>query len=74
MLVPEFKGLFHTFNVGSTPKITGVQVDFFPSAKRMFPFSNLNPFPFKPKKSKIREDNFYDMQIIGGWSKKSPPP
>ena len=39
----------------------------------MLPFSNLNPFPFKPKKSKIREDNFYDMQTIGGWSKKAPP-
>ena len=47
----------------------GVQVDFFPSAKRMLPFSNLNPFPFKTKKSKIREDNFYDMQTIREWSK-----
>ena len=27
---------------------------FFPLAKRIFLFSNLNPFPFKPKETKIR--------------------
>ena len=26
-----------------------------------FPFSNRNPFPFKPKETKIREDKFYEM-------------
>ena len=36
----------------------------FPSAQRIFPFSNLNPFPFKPMETKIRENNFYDMQTI----------
>ena len=36
---------------------------FFRLAKNI-PFSNLNPFPFKPKKTKIREVNFYDMQTI----------
>ena len=35
---------------------------FFPSAKKIFPFSNLNPFPFEPKETKIREDNFYEMK------------
>ena len=28
----------------------------------MFPFSNLNPFPFKPKVTKIGEVNFYEMK------------
>ena len=31
---------------------------FFPSAQKIFPFSNPNPFPFEPKETKIREDNF----------------
>ena len=41
---------------------TGVRADFFPSAQRVFPISNLNPFPFRPKETKIREENFYKMQ------------
>ena len=44
--------------------IMGVWADFFSSAKRMFPFSSLNPFPFKPKENKIREDNFHEKQTI----------
>ena len=35
---------------------------FFPSAQKIFPFSNLNPFPFKPKETKIGEVNFYEMK------------
>ena len=35
---------------------------FFPSAERIFPFSNPNPFPFEPKETKIREDNFSEMK------------
>ena len=40
----------------------GVLADFFPSAQRIFPFSNLNPFPFEPNETKIREDIFSDMK------------
>ena len=46
------------------PHQIGSQQTFFPSAKRIFPFSYPNPFPFKPKETKIREDNFYEIQII----------
>ena len=28
----------------------------------MFPFSNPNTFPFEPKETKIREDNFSEMK------------
>ena len=35
---------------------------FFPSAKFFFLFSNPNPFPFEPKETKIREDNFSEMK------------
>ena len=35
---------------------------FCPLAQRIFPFSNLNPFPYKPKETKIRENNFYEMK------------
>jgi len=35
---------------------------FFPSAQKFFPFSNPNPFPFEPKETKIREDNFSEMK------------
>ena len=35
---------------------------FFPSAKKIFPFSNPNPFPFEPKETKIRKDNFSEMK------------
>ena len=35
---------------------------FFPSAHNFFPFSNLNPFPFEPKETKIREDIFSEMK------------
>ena len=34
----------------------------FPSAQKIFPFSNLNLFPFEPKETKIREDDFYEMK------------
>ena len=37
---------------------------FFPLAQKVFHFLNLNPIPFKPKETKIREDNFYEMQTI----------
>ena len=36
----------------------GKRADFFPSAQKIFPFSNLNPFPFEPKETKISEDFF----------------
>ena len=35
---------------------------FFPSAQKNFPFSNPNPFPFEPKETKIRENNFSEMK------------
>jgi len=35
---------------------------FFPSAEKFFPFSNPNPFPFEPKETKIRENNFSEMK------------
>ena len=35
---------------------------FFPLAQKIFPFSNPNPFPFEPKETKIREDNFSEMK------------
>ena len=35
---------------------------FFPLAPKIFPFSNLNPFPFEPKETKIKEDNFSAMK------------
>ena len=35
---------------------------FFPSAQKIFPFSNPNPFPFEPKETKIWEDNFSEMK------------
>ena len=38
------------------------QQTFFPSAEKIFPFLNLNPFPFEPKETKIREDNIYEMK------------
>ena len=44
------------------PKNMGVRADFFPSAQKIFPFSNPNPFPFEPKETKIREDNFSEMK------------
>ena len=40
----------------------GKRADFFPSAQKIFPFSNLNPFPFEPKETKIREDIFSEMK------------
>ena len=51
----------------------GVQADFFPSAQKIFPFSNLNPFPFEPMETNVREDNFSKMKesssifIVGEW-------
>ena len=44
------------------PHQIGSQQTFFPSAKRIFPFSYPNPFPFKPKETKIGEVNFYEMK------------
>ena len=41
---------------------TSYEQTFFPSAHNFFPFSNLNPFPFEPKETKIREDNFSEMK------------
>ena len=35
---------------------------FFPSAQKICPFSNPNPFPFEPKETKIREDKFSEMK------------
>ena len=50
---------------------------FFPSAQKIFPFSNLNPFPFEPKETKIRDDIFSEMKereesssIFVVWEKK----
>ena len=43
---------------------TSISTDFFSLAKKMFPFSNLNPIP-KPKETKIREDNFLDANNKG---------
>ena len=34
----------------------------FPLAQKFFPFSNLNPFPSKPKETKIGDVNFYEMK------------
>ena len=34
------------------------------STQRIFPFSNLNSFPFKPKETKIRDDNFYEPVFV----------
>ena len=45
------------------PKPWAYEQTFFPLAQRIFPSSNLNPFPFKPKVAKIREDNFYEMKV-----------
>ena len=35
---------------------------FFPSTQKIFPFSNQNHFPFKPKETLIREETFYEMK------------
>ena len=40
----------------------GVRADFFSFGPKIFPFSNPNPFPFEPKETKIREDNFSEMK------------
>ena len=40
----------------------GVRADFFSFGPKFFPFSNPNPFPFEPKETKIREDNFSEMK------------
>ena len=40
----------------------GVRADFFSFSPKIFPFSNPNPFPFEPKETKIREDNFSEMK------------
>ena len=42
--------------------IMGVQADFFSFGQKIFPFLNLNPFPFEPKETKIREDIFSEMK------------
>ena len=39
----------------------GIRADFFSLGQRIFPFSNLNPFPFEPKDTKITEDNFSEL-------------
>ena len=41
---------------------TGVRADCFSFGQKIFPFSNLNPLPFKPKENKMREENFYEMK------------
>ena len=40
----------------------GVWADLFPSDQKIFTFSNQNPFPFEPKETTIREDNFSEMK------------
>ena len=42
--------------------VMGVRADFFSFGPKIFPFSNPNPFPFEPKETKIREDNFSEMK------------
>ena len=32
------------------------------SPREFFPFSNLTHFPFKPKETQMREENFYEMK------------
>ena len=41
---------------------TGVRADCFSFGQKIFPFSNLNPLPFKPKENKMREENLYEMK------------
>ena len=40
----------------------GVWADFFFFGPIFFTFSNLYPFPFEPKETKIREDNFSELK------------
>ena len=40
----------------------GVRAGFFSFGPKNFSFSNPNPFPFEPKETKIREDNFSEMK------------
>ena len=48
--------------VSLSKKAWAYEQTFFPSAQKIFPFSNPNPFPFEPKETKIREDNFSEMK------------
>ena len=59
--IEYFKHLKHFKHI---KHIHDVQVDFFSFGPKNVSFSKLNPFPFKPKETKIREDNFYEIQII----------
>ena len=40
----------------------GVRADFFSFGQKIFPFLNLNPFPFEPKETKIRKDIFSETK------------
>ena len=44
------------------PAAWAYEQTFFPLAQKIFPFSNPNPFPFEPKETKIRENNFSEMK------------
>ena len=48
--------------IGTHSRAWAYEQTFFPSAQKIFPFSNPNPFPFEPKETKIREDNFSEMK------------
>ena len=52
----------YTRTVSRSTPTWAYEETFFPSAQKIFPFSNPNPFPFVPKETKIREDNFSEMK------------
>ena len=53
---------FIDLNIASGSQTWAYEQTFFPLAQNFFPFSNLNPFPFKPRETKIGEVNFYEMK------------
>ena len=53
---------FIDLNIASGSQTWAYEQTFFPLAQKFFPFSNPNPFPFEPKETKIREDNFSEMK------------